>query len=196
MSTITQHLLAALCVGAGLGLSSCNVAPEDVDVPVEFKAVVTADPTPEPTQTADTALVMAPAPVGETRRATPLVPTAVIHVRVPTKAAAQPTFWARLEPLYVRAQAASDRFRFGEAIGLYRELRDSPWTPKPMRRRFHAQVAKYTGLRHGIKKVRQALGRGDYQLADQRLRALVRANPEVPMSVLVDMPAMIKLVGN
>ena len=166
--------MLALGTWAGL-LASCGAPPELAPQPRAEQPPVE----PAPSTQIDSA--PAPAPIGEIAIPTA---TAVIHVRpAPRRHPPRSNRWERIEPLYRRATSAAGDLQFARAAQLFRELRDHEFTPRSMRRRFHAKVVWCAAIEYGLGQVQRELMRHDFVAAAQTYDQLSHRYPEIPFRV-------------
>lgn len=94
----------------------------------------------------------------------------------------------RLDPMFKAAVEREAAYDFVAALSLYRELEKQPTGDNDLRAHFRDQVARNATIVKLLDALRTATTAGDFAVAQQHLRALRTAFPEVPFDRLVQLP--------
>ncbi|MCB9878479.1 MAG: PQQ-binding-like beta-propeller repeat protein [Planctomycetes bacterium] len=100
----------------------------------------------------------------------------------------------RLDPLFKAAVAKEAEHAFAEALQLYRQLEQQETGDAEMRAHFRDRVARNATIVRLLAELQTATDAGDFQAAQQHLRALRTAFPDVPFAQLVRLPLQITSV--
>lgn len=97
----------------------------------------------------------------------------------------------RLDPMFKAAVEREAAYDFVAALSLYRELEKQPTGDNDLRAHFRDQVARNATIVKLLEALHTATMAGDFATAQQHLRALRTAFPEVPFDRLVQLPLRI-----
>ncbi|MEZ6037700.1 MAG: PQQ-binding-like beta-propeller repeat protein [Planctomycetota bacterium] len=100
----------------------------------------------------------------------------------------------RLDPLFKAAVEKERQHAFGEALQLYRQLEQQETGDAEMRAHFRDRVARNATIVRLLQELQAATDAGDFQVAQQHLRALRTAFTDVPFGTLVRLPLKVESV--
>ncbi|MBL9078635.1 MAG: PQQ-binding-like beta-propeller repeat protein [Planctomycetes bacterium] len=94
----------------------------------------------------------------------------------------------RLDPMFKAAKQREAAFDFAGALELYRQLEQAPAGDAATKQHFRDQVARNATICRLLEELERATTAADFATAQQQLRALTQAYPEVPFDRLVRLP--------
>lgn len=98
----------------------------------------------------------------------------------------------RLDPMFKQAVRLEASHDFAAALELYRQLELEPTGDAELRAHFRDQVARNATICRLMEALAKATAAGDFPVAQQQLRALKLAFPEVPFERLVRLPFLVE----
>jgi hypothetical protein len=98
----------------------------------------------------------------------------------------------KLDPLWKAAQEHERNYDFAQALAAYRDLEQQPSNTEDLRAHFRDRVARNAMIVRLLESLHAATSKGDFATAQQHLRALRRAHPDVPFERLVRLPLHIQ----
>lgn len=94
----------------------------------------------------------------------------------------------QLDPMFKAAVAREGEYDFAGALELYRELEKQPSNGAELRAHFRDRVARNATIVKLTSALKAAAERGDFEAAQQQLRALRLSYPDVPFGKIVRLP--------
>ncbi|MCC7396235.1 MAG: PQQ-binding-like beta-propeller repeat protein [Planctomycetes bacterium] len=94
----------------------------------------------------------------------------------------------QLDPMFKAAVAREGEYDFAGALELYRELEKQPSNDAELRAHFRDRVARNATIVKLTSALKAAAERGDFDAAQQQLRALRLSYPDVPFGRIVRLP--------
>ncbi|MBX3465035.1 MAG: PQQ-binding-like beta-propeller repeat protein [Planctomycetes bacterium] len=98
----------------------------------------------------------------------------------------------RLDPMFKAAVGRENAFDFPGALELYRQLEQAPAGDAALKAHFRDRVARNATICRLMADLQQATAAADFAAAQQQLRALQAAYPDVPFDRLVRLPLRVE----